>query len=215
MKKLARSYIWWPGIDMDIESKVQDCQVHGSIPAVAPLHPWNWPEKPWSRLHVDYAGPFLGHMFLIIVDAYSKWLEVYPTKASTSAVTIDKLRECFSTHGLPEMVVSDNGPCFVSEDFAAFMSENGVVHVKTSPHHPSSNGLAKRSVRIFKEGMTKMQNTEGNLNTEIEQISTSISVNSAHYDRSLAFGAPNGTSCQNKILSRQTRGQKSCQEMSN
>ena len=75
MKWLARSYVWWPGIDLDIESlanKCQGCQkVQFEAPTV-PLHPWEWPIKPWQRIHVDYAGPFKGHMFLIVVAAHGQ-----------------------------------------------------------------------------------------------------------------------------------------------
>ena len=68
-------------MDNDLEKKVKECfncQSTRHRPPPAPLHPWEWPERPWSRLHADYAGPFLGKMFLIVVDAYSKWLEVIP-----------------------------------------------------------------------------------------------------------------------------------------
>ena len=68
MKALARSYFWWIGLDKDIESlgrSCESCQAIKSNPAVAPLHPWVWPDAPWSRIHVDYAGPFLGKMFLV------------------------------------------------------------------------------------------------------------------------------------------------------
>uniref|UniRef100_A0AAQ4NRX0 Gypsy retrotransposon integrase-like protein 1 n=1 Tax=Gasterosteus aculeatus aculeatus TaxID=481459 RepID=A0AAQ4NRX0_GASAC len=104
MKGLARSYVWWPGMDSEIEKEVQSChtcQENRNLPAGAPLHPWEWPETPWSRLHIDYAGPFLGKMFLVIVDAHSKWIDVYPATTATSQVTIEKLRQCFSIHGLP------------------------------------------------------------------------------------------------------------------
>ena len=80
IKALARSYVWWPGIDSDLEARVKscaECQQHQKQPAKAPLHPWQWPERPWSRLHIDYAGPCFGDKtFLIIIDAHSKWLEV-------------------------------------------------------------------------------------------------------------------------------------------
>ena len=74
MKSLARCYVWWPKMDSDIEDTVKHCQVCQESrlsPPVAPLHPWEWPENPWSRLHLDFAGPFLGHNFLVLVDAYS------------------------------------------------------------------------------------------------------------------------------------------------
>lgn len=160
MKGLARSYVWWPGMDMEIEKEVQSCQScqeNRKSPARAPLHPWEWPDTPWSRLHIDYAGPFLGKMFLVIVDSHSKWMEVYPTTGSTSQETIEKLRQCFSTHGLPQMLVSDNGACFKSAEFEAFVKQNGIQHVTSAPFHPASNGLAERAVQTFKEGLKKMK----------------------------------------------------------
>ena len=121
----------------------------------SPLHPWEWPQKPWSRLHIDYAGPFLGKMFLVTVDAYSKWLEVQVVNTATSHVTIERLWTLFATHGIPEVVVSDNGTQFTSAEFSQFMMKNGIRHIKTAPYHPSSNGLAERAVKTFKEGMKK------------------------------------------------------------
>ncbi|XP_061156017.1 uncharacterized protein K02A2.6-like [Syngnathus typhle] len=171
MKGLARSYMWWPGMDQDVERTVQachECQAHQKAPASAPLHPWEWPESPWSRIHVDYAGPFLGEMFLVIVDAHSKWLDVYPTKTCTSLVTIEKLRQSFSNFGIPKMLVSDNGTCFTSAEFEAFMKQNGISHVRSAPFHPSSNGLAERAVQTFKEGMKKMK--EGTIQTRLSRF---------------------------------------------
>ena len=82
MKSLARGHVWWPNIDVDIERIAKSCagcQEHQKAPTQAPLHPWEWPSDKWQRIHVDYAGPFLGHMFLLVVDAYSKWSEVVIT----------------------------------------------------------------------------------------------------------------------------------------
>ena len=75
MKALAQSYIWWPKMDQEIEALVQKysiCQESRSSPPSAPLHPWQRPGQPWSRLHLDFAGPYMGDMFLVIVDAHSK-----------------------------------------------------------------------------------------------------------------------------------------------
>ena len=160
MKGLARSYVWWPGMDENIEQEVQsceECQKHHKSPPTAPLHPWEWPEAPWSRIHVDYAGPFLGEMFLLIVDAHSKWMDIYPVKSATSQATIEKLRQSFSVFGLPKLLVSDNGTCFTSAEFETFMKQNGIDHVRSAPFHPSSNGLAERAVQTFKEGMKKIK----------------------------------------------------------
>ena len=79
MKAVARSYMWWPGMDQALEEQVRHCipcQANRNNPTPAPLHPWIWPSQPWQRVHLDFAGPFLGRMFLIVVDAHSKWPEV-------------------------------------------------------------------------------------------------------------------------------------------
>ena len=73
MKMLARSYVWWPGIDSDIQRKVQHCntcQLNRSVPSKAPLHLWEFPRKPWSCVHIDHAGPFLGKLFLVLIDGH-------------------------------------------------------------------------------------------------------------------------------------------------
>ena len=80
MKSLARNYVWWPKMDKELEPRVRSCkmcQSNQNNPPRAPLNPWKWPEEPWVRLRVDYAGPFIGHMYLIIIDAHSKWLEIF------------------------------------------------------------------------------------------------------------------------------------------
>ena len=68
MKAVARSYVWWPGLDGDLESLVKSCtkcQSCRSTPAVAPLDPWLWPTQPWQHIHIDYAGPIDGKMMLM------------------------------------------------------------------------------------------------------------------------------------------------------
>ena len=115
MKAVARSYFWWKGLDQEIETLVKSCltcQAVKSAPASALLHSWVWPKAPWRRIHIDFAGPFLGKMFLIIVDTHSKWPEVIVMPSTTSQTTIETLQTLFSRYDLPEQVVSDNGPQF-------------------------------------------------------------------------------------------------------
>ena len=110
MKMLARQYVWWPGIDKGVKDRVKayvSCQESQKAPPQAPLHPWKWPVKPWVRIHANYAGPFMGIIFLIIIDAHSKWMEVYPTGSSSSQITIEKLRLCFASLGLPEQLITN------------------------------------------------------------------------------------------------------------
>ena len=156
MKALARSYIWWPGMDVEIEEcfkKCARCQDVRPLPPSPPFHPWEWPEQPWSRLHLDFAGPFMGHMFLVLIDSYSKWIDVHIMQSITAAKTIEKLRIVFANHGLPRSVVTDNGPSFISEEFKSFLEKNGIQHSTTSLYHPSSNGLAEKAVQIVKHAL--------------------------------------------------------------
>ena len=147
--------MWWPGMDKDIESKVQEChlcQKQQNTPPKAPLNPWTWPNRPWSRIHIDYAGPLEGHMFLVVIDAHSKWLEVFAVKSANAISTIECLRKAFATHGIPDTIVSDNGTPFVNELFTEFTTKNGVKHITVAPYHPASNGMAERAVQVFKKG---------------------------------------------------------------
>ena len=158
MKALARSYIWWPKMDTEIEAVVKTCNIcqeSRPFPSSAPVHPWQWPSQPWSRLHLDFAGPFMGHMFLIIVDSHSKWLDAHVMSSITSTKTIEILRSVFATHGLPQKIVTDNGPSFTSQEFSEFMKANGIKHVTSAPYHPSTNGLAERGVQTLKQGIRR------------------------------------------------------------
>ena len=74
---------------------------------------------------------------------------------STSMVTIEKLRQSFAIHGLPETLVSDNGTCFTSLEFEVFMKKNGIWHIRSAPFHPAANGLAERAVQTLKQGLKK------------------------------------------------------------
>ena len=153
MKQVARSYMWWPGIDQEIEQLARSCSLCLAVkhkPPVAPLHPWEWPSRPWQRVHLDFAGPFQGSMFLVCVDAHSKWPEVHIMQSTTTTKTLEVLRQIFSSYGLPEQIVTDNGPQFISEEFAMFAKGNGIKHTRTAPYHPASNGLAERFVQSLK-----------------------------------------------------------------
>ncbi|XP_015283489.1 PREDICTED: uncharacterized protein K02A2.6-like, partial [Gekko japonicus] len=158
-KALARGYVWWPGLDKEIEDWVRvcsQCQQVRPEPPQAPPQRWESSGKPWARLHLDFAGPFQGNMFLIVVDAMSKWLEVVRMKTTTSLAVIHALRHLFATHGLPDVLVSDNGPQFVSEEFKQFLTSNGIRQMTSAPFHPASNGQAERMVRTAKEALGKM-----------------------------------------------------------
>ena len=170
MKTVARSYMWWPGLDKLIENLVKSCSSCLAVkhaPAVAPLQPWVWPDRPWKRVHLDFAGPFQGSMFLVAVDAHSKWPEVQVMKETTAAKTMDALRVMFAAHGLPEELVTDNGPQFVAEDFAMFAKLNGIKHIRCAPYHPASNGLAERFVQSLKMALKASVHDGGSLQRRV------------------------------------------------
>ena len=87
--------------------------------------------------------------YLVIIDAHSKWIEVFKMNSTTAITTIEVLRTVFACFGIPESIVSDNGPQFTSSEFTEFCGLNGIRHVRVPPYHPSSNGLAERAVQTF------------------------------------------------------------------
>lgn len=167
MKTLARSYVWWPKIDYEIEQFVKECPIcqktSNSTP-LAPLQPWSWCQNNWQRLHCDFAK-FQDKNFLILVDSKSKWVEIFHMNITTSSKTIEKLRTCFAAYGLPNTLVTDGGPQFTSEEFGNFLKSNGVHHVLSPPYHPASNGLAERMVQTTKKAFLKQLLEESKTNS--------------------------------------------------
>ena len=104
MKELARTYIWWPNIDLEIEQTVRSCvscQRVRKSSAVAPLAPWLWPSNPWHRIHIDFAEYEKKH-YLIVLDAHSRWPEIFYMPQNTAATaTIEILQELFARYGIP------------------------------------------------------------------------------------------------------------------
>ncbi len=144
------------------------------IPPQVLLHPWEFPGEGWKRLHVNFAGSFMNSMFMIIVDSYTKWLEVFCMSQITSQATISKLRRLFSSYGLPEQTVTDNATTFTSEKFLTFVKRNGILRTTSAPGHPGTNGLAERYVQTFKAGMNKLPKPTLTLRTRFHCFFCSI-----------------------------------------
>ena len=129
MKTMARDIAWWPGLDGIVEDVVKSCskcQHAQPLPTSVSMQPWSWLTRPWSRLHYDFAGPLDGRVSLIVVDALSKWLEVIPMKTATALITVQRLWTLLSRFGVPESIVSDNGPQFAAAEFQEFCRTNGI-----------------------------------------------------------------------------------------
>ncbi|GFU84690.1 uncharacterized protein K02A2.6, partial [Trichonephila clavipes] len=170
MKAIARSFVYWKNIDNDIEEAAKncvDCARYKADPPKPKVHYWEYPSMPWERIHVDFAGPIFEHTFFLIIDAHSKWLEVYPMKVTTTKKTIECLRDSFARFGLPRVLVSDNGSQFTSYEFQRFMHKNGVRHKTSAPFKPSSNGQAERYVATLKQSLRAMHKYEDTIQQKL------------------------------------------------
>ena len=171
----------------EIEAVAKSCEAcHQAkqAPPKAPLIPWEWPSKPWQRVHLDFAGPFLGRSFLLAVDAHSKWGEVWEMTSTTSSKTIQVLRQLFAAYGLPQQLVTDNGPQFTSDEFSTFLKRNGIKHSRCTPYHPASNGEAERFVRTFKESMKAGSQGSISLAHRVAEFPPDLPINPTCYNRS-------------------------------
>ena len=158
MKQLARSTVYWPRIDFDIEDLCRKCTSCGQFqnkPDKPSIHPWMMPEKPWSRLHLDHAINFLGRNWLVLVDAYSKYPCIHPTTSTSSKSTTAILEQEFAHFGYPHTLVTDNATTFMSQEFQAWCKQRGIVHLTGAPYHPATNGAAERLIQSFKQALRK------------------------------------------------------------
>lgn len=148
----AKQSVWWPGLASQIKELIQKChhcQINAAKQRKEPLQPSRLPDRPWQRVAADLC--FLkGKHYLVMVDYYSRYLEVVPTTEATDRV-IDITKTIFARHGVPEELVTDNGPQFASHTFTEFAKAWGFRHVTTSPHHPSANGEAEHGVQTVKK----------------------------------------------------------------
>lgn len=117
----------------------------------------HWPKtsKPFERVHIDF---FMLEQktFLILVDSFSKWLEVFLMKRTNASEVILKLKSVITNFGLPDEIVSDNGPPFGSFEFENFCTSNGIKLTHSPPYHPQSNGEGEVAVRVAKHSLKKM-----------------------------------------------------------
>ena len=158
MKQLARTAVYWPGIDAAIEMasrRCTSCAEHQNKPPKPPVHPWMLPEKPWSRLHLDHAINFMGRDWLVVTDAYSKYPCIHPTSSTSTRATLDLLEEDFAHFGYPHSLVTDNATTFTSGEFQRWCQERGITHLTGAPYHPATNGSAERLVETFKQALKK------------------------------------------------------------
>ena len=150
----AKMCVWWPKMTDQVKAKVGNCELCRTLaPAQRkqPLMPTKLPEGPWKRLGADLCF-HKGCHYLVVVDYFSRFIEILKMSSdTTTANVISKLKAIFARFGIPNEIVSDNGPQFSSSQFAEFMKTCGTMHTTSSPHHPSSNGAAERAVQTAKK----------------------------------------------------------------
>ncbi|CAB3238863.1 unnamed protein product [Arctia plantaginis] len=165
MKTLARNYVYWPNLDMDLENVCRSCEPCRTVRDAPPrdtLHPWEFPLFPWQRLHADFAE-HLGKRYLLVVDAHSKWIEVLPMARTDAQSTITALMSVFGRFGLPSQLVTDNGPPFLSMEFKKYCMNNCIRHVTSAPYRPQANGAAENAVKTVKKAIKRAVHTGENV----------------------------------------------------
>nr|XP_022907793.1 uncharacterized protein K02A2.6-like [Onthophagus taurus] len=153
MKELARGICWWPNIDSNtIEELVKDCtncSLTRNNSSKVEVHVWESANKPFQRVHIDFAGTFMGKYFFLLVDAFSKYPFVYVMNNIKTESTIKTYRKIFSMLGLPK---------------------NGIISKFTAPYHPSTNGQVERFVQTLKKGLKNLNATNESLQMKLNQL---------------------------------------------
>ena len=146
-KQLLREKIWFPGIDQAVKSMIDKCiacQANGPDSRPEPLQMSPLPPDPWHTVHMDFCGPFpTGEYVFVVIDAYSRFPEVEIVRSTSASSIMPKLDRIFSTHGIPQVIRSDNGPPFTSKEINEYMRENGIDHRRITPLWPQANSEAE------------------------------------------------------------------------
>ena len=147
-KRKARELMYWPGINKDIEKMVKTCEVCNSYQKrqqKEPLHSHPVPSRPFERIGADLFE-FEQKQFLLTADFYSGWFEIDLLPSPNTSTVVQKLKAHMSRYGIPEVLLTDNGPQFDSSEFKQFQKNWGFQHITSSPCYPQSNGKIERAV---------------------------------------------------------------------
>lgn len=152
----ARQAVWWPGLSSQIEELVLNCRacLEERVNTREPLMPTTLPDRPWQKLGADLFS-LNGSNYLLVVDYYSRYVEIAKLGPTRSSDVIVHLKSMFARHGIPETLISDNGPQFSGQDMHAFAAHYGFVHTTSSPRFPQSNGESERAVKTIKNLLKK------------------------------------------------------------
>jgi hypothetical protein len=144
--------VWWPGLRKELKSLCDSCVTcTEKRPAQRsePLRPTPLPSRPWEKIAADLFSHDKKD-YLVLIDYYSRWIEVKRLYSTSAAAVINKCRQVFATFGIPDLFMSDNGPQFASAEFKHFAENYGFAHTTSSPYFPQANGEAESAVKIAK-----------------------------------------------------------------
>ena len=153
----AREFVFWISINNDLKELVEKCdlcQSQQNSTTIVQKYVSEVPPHPWHTVGSDLFY-FERIDFLVVVDYFSKYLIVRKIPNSTSSAIIKELGMIFSEFGKPLVFRSDNGPCYLSQEFRFFMQNRSIKHRTSSPHYPQSNGLAESMVKVSKNLIEK------------------------------------------------------------
>lgn len=152
-KKRLRLKVWWPGIDKEAEVLCRQClpcQLVNNNDPPTPINPTKLPQGPWRFCSIDLLGPLPdGRSVVVIIDYYSRLFETSFLRSTKTEKVIAFLESIFALYGYPEMLRSDNGPQFVSQEFQSFLAECGTKWISTTPLWPQANGEVERVNRTI------------------------------------------------------------------
>ena len=134
----------------DYISKCEVCLAHRQTPGKGPLQQHEFPNRPWSKVGIDLCE-FQGRTLVVLVDYHSNFIEVERITNLTTSGMSKVLMTIFSRYGVPDQVMSDNGPQFSSAEFRSFATQWGFDHITSSPRYPQSNGKVENAVKTVKE----------------------------------------------------------------
>lgn len=129
----------------------------------SPIQNFKLPRFRFSHVHIDIVGPLPPsegcEYLLTCIDRFTRWPEAVPI-ADITAETVARtfLRHWISRFGVPAVVTTDQGRQFQSHLHTAFTKILGVHQIRTSPYHPSSNGIVERFHRTLKQGLKCHEN---------------------------------------------------------
>ena len=155
----ARQYVFWPGMSNEVRQMIETCDTCNAIQpkqAKDTLFLHDVPQRPWEKIGTDLLS-YNGKTFLITVDYYSNFFELNEITHESSQAVVKILKEHFARHGIPDVVISDNGPQFASQIFQQFSKEWEFSHETSSPWHSQANGAAEAAVKVAKRLLTKCQ----------------------------------------------------------